>query len=101
MCIALVGRLAMNAGAISTGEYEFDASAARAAGRFSVDIPGNAFFYSGYEFPTGGGRDCDYILYTKIFLLFTFCYASVLFNVCSIENWKFSLVWFQIRTLNI
>ena len=44
MFIVFVGSLTVNVGAISTGEYEFNVSMARATGRFSVDIPGNAFF---------------------------------------------------------
>ncbi|MCI8841082.1 MAG: hypothetical protein HFF96_01280 [Oscillibacter sp.] len=50
MFIVFVGSLTVNVGAISTGEYEFNVSMARATGRFSVDIPGNAFFTADTSF---------------------------------------------------
>lgn len=50
MCIVFAGSLTVNAGAISTGEYEFNVSMARVSGRFSVDIPGNSFFTADTSF---------------------------------------------------
>lgn len=56
MCIVFVGSLTVNAAAISTGEYEFDISVARATGRFSADIPGNSSFTADTSFPLEAGE---------------------------------------------
>lgn len=51
MCVTLIGCLTMNAGAINAEETACDISVARASGRFSMDIPGNAFFTADTAFP--------------------------------------------------
>ncbi len=56
MCIMLIGCLTMNAGAISAEESACDVSVARASGRFSMDIPGNAFFTADTAFPLEVGE---------------------------------------------
>lgn len=56
-CIAVVGCLSVNAGAVETVEAETSAVIARATNRFSTDIPGDSLYTDEQIIPIGGRRD--------------------------------------------
>lgn len=55
-CIAVIGCLSVNAGAVETVEAETSAVIARAANRFSTDIPGDSLYTDDKSFPLAVGE---------------------------------------------
>lgn len=55
-CIAVIGCLSVNAGAVETVEAETSAVIARATNRFSTDIPGDSLYTDDKSFPLAVGE---------------------------------------------
>lgn len=55
-CIAVVGCLSVNAGAVADVEEETSAVIVRATNRFSADIPGDSLYTNDKSFPLSAGE---------------------------------------------